>query len=184
MRGKQTHFFATKKDLGTIIKLVESSRTLKYVHFGWFEGLNPIVYHSFFDFEDFGINKRGQATNVDIMFMVMDKSSEFFVEAVPQIAGGIKYGVTSMLNGQAIIFSQSGFYDEHTLIAGRCTTASPDDSSIEIYNLFRKIIQKNSTQVGYARVCTDAMEFMKNGGRMVTMGIDSPREYDLKFQIP
>ena len=182
MKGKQTHFFATLKDLEQIAFIVESNRNLKYVRAGLFDNPNPTVYESIIEYEELGRSKSGQVTTADNMFLVFENSSKVNVRQVPQVAGGIKYVIDMTLNPETIDFRPSGFYDKDTLIAGKIATLGIDPTALEIYNLFRKTIQKNSKQVGYARVCTDAMEFMKNGSRMVTMGIDSPSEYDLAFQ--
>ena len=182
MRGKQIHFFASKGDLENILKSIEASRSLKYVQSGLFNNRKPVIYESFLDYEDLGINKRGQVSNGDIMFLVMNKISEVFVEPVPQFSGKLKYAIDMRLNQASLLIVPSGFYDSNTLIAGKIGTISTHPVSVEIYDLFRKTILKNSKQIGYARVCPDALEFMKNGGRMVTMGIDSPFEYDLKIK--
>jgi hypothetical protein len=112
---------------------------------------------------------------------VMDKDTEFWAAPVPQIAGGTKYAIDQRHNQAAICLTPSGFYDKGTLIAGKIGTISGHPDSLEIFNLFRKIIKKNSSPVGYARVCTGATGFLDSGGRMVTMGVDSPREYDLRI---
>lgn len=182
MRGKRVHFFADKNDLDLIFRTAEAERDIYYVKFGMFDTREPPQYNSFFDYEDLGINRRGQHTNSEIMFLVMDKTTQFWATAIPQVAGGTKYAVDQRDNPGSVVLTPSGFYDANTLIAGELGTISDNAESLAIIALFRKIIKKNSVQVGYARVCAGAMEFMKNGGRMVTMGIDSPREYDLKFQ--
>lgn len=182
MSGKQTHFFATKEDLTMWIQNIESLRNLQYAKSGLFDDPDPVVYGSFLDFEGLGINARGQATTGDISFIVLDKTTSVGVKTVPQVDGSKKYAIDVRANPASIDFSPSGFYDDNTLIAGNISTISTDSESIEIYSLFRKILLKNSTQVGYARVCTDALKFMTGGGRMVTMGIDSPPGYDLRFE--
>ena len=182
MKGKQTYFFATKIDLELIIKLNETQRDLKYVKSGLFNTPDPVVYDSFIKYEDLGKNFRGQSTNGDIMFLVFDRATKIVVRPVPQVSQGIKYAIDQKLNQNSVNLTPSGFYDQNTLIIGKISTLLNDSNSLEIYNLFRKNIIKNSSQVGYVRVCTEAMKFMKGGGRMVTMGIDSPLEYDLRVE--
>jgi hypothetical protein len=181
MRGKRIYFFATKQDLELIIRLIESQKSILYVKGGLFDSPKVVMYESFLEFEDFGINKIGKATNGDMMFFIMPKNSEIVVRTVPQENGGTKYGIDAWKNIGAVNFIPSGFYDENTLIAGQFTYSHDDQNGLDLFNFIKKTIQKNSKQVGYARVCPDAMEFMKNGGRMVTMGIDSPSGYDLRF---
>ena len=181
MKGQQTHFFATRGDLEQITKTVESDIPVQYVRSGLFDNPRPTIYHSFLDYEDFGVNRRGQATNAAQLFLVMESGRRPGMREAPQFEGGVKYGIDQMQNPDSISFSPSGFYDARTLIAGKIATISNHPVSTKIYSRFRKAISRNSTKVGYAHVFKEAMEFMKSGGRMVTMGIDSPPEYDLKF---
>jgi hypothetical protein len=180
MQSKQTHFFATKTDLQAIVGAIESERELQYVRSGLFDDVSPVVYQSLLYYQDLGVNRRGQVTNADKMFLVLDRSSEILVEPVPQVSGGTKYAIDMRLNEDAISITPSGAYDKNTLIAGKIGTISASPASLDIYNLFRKTLLRSSQQVGYARVCPDAMVQMISGTRMVTMGIDSPRDYDLR----
>lgn len=181
MKGKQTHFFATRADLSLISQICEHSKQIKYILFGLFDESYLNSYSSLLDWKNVGSNLKGNTTSTEC-FLVLEREATVNFEVVPQRKGGIKYSVDQSRNPTSIIFRPSGLYNETSLIAGNLGTISTHPTSIELYNLFRKTIQKHSKKVGNYYVAEDALELMKQGVRMVTMGIDSPSEYDLKFR--
>ena len=182
MASKQTHFFATRKDLEQLAEMLESNRQIKYVRSGLFDNPNPVVYKSLLDYAELGIKRTGQVTTADNMFLVFDTASpEVIIEPVPQITGGMKYAIDQRRNQETINFRPGGLFGADNLIAGNFGTISMHPTSIEIYYLFRKTVIKHSSKIGYAYVAREALELMKKGVRMVTMGIDSPPEYDLNI---
>jgi hypothetical protein len=179
--SKQIQFFQTRNDLEVLDNVISSFRHIKYVKAGLFDDSYPRIYDSIFDFEELGINKTGQVMNTSNMFLVFDKLSEIKVRPVLQKSGEVKYAIDQMKNLDSIFFRPNGVYDETNLVAGNLGTISTHPTSIELYNLFRKTIQKHSQKIGNYYVAENALKLMKLGVRMITIGIDSPREYDLKF---
>lgn len=179
--SRRFHFFETKKDFEEIFKIIESVRQLKYVRAGLFKTPNPTIYESFLDYEDLGYRRYGEVTADDNMFLVFDRSAEIIQRPVPQVTGEVRYAIDQMMNPDSLHFCPSGFFAEKNLIAGKASTISDSQTSTELYNLFRKTIRKKSSKIGYAYVGEDALELMKQGIRMVTIGVGSPLEYDLKL---
>lgn len=180
MKGRQTHFFATTRDLIKICQNCECQREIRYVLFGLFEVPNPPEYESLLEWDGLGINQSGNKTAVE-RFIVLDRRTEIRSEIVPQRSGAAKYSISQSGNPSSIVFCPSGSYDEKTIIAGSLGTISDDQASVEIYNLFRRVIMKNSEKIGNYYVAENALESMKRGARMVTIGLKTPSEYDLKL---
>jgi hypothetical protein len=179
MKGGQTHYFATTNDLVGLVKSVEIARPIKYAEFGLVDSPQPVVHETLLNWAGLGRNSSGKAGIGG--FLVVDKGEEVKGNPVPQRKGDIKFSFDQAANPHSIILRPSGLFDENTLIVGSVGTISDASASMQLYKLFRDSLDKNSVQVGYARVCMDAMEFMKNGGRMVTIGVGSPAEFDLRL---
>lgn len=181
MGSKQFHFFATKSDQKQVLDVIESTGSLKYIRCGLFDSPEPIEYNSLIDWEGLGFNEFGDTAPATI-FMVLGRHLEVKVRAAPQRKGGVKYPIDQLENQETIVFRPSGLYEETNLIAGNCGTAYGDNPiSLELFKLFRKHFVKKFTTIGNYFVGDEAQKLMKEETRMVTVGVRSPREYDLKL---
>lgn len=192
--SKQNHIFATRSDLEPGLRSIESQMPLKYIEmYLYVTGRKDswmIVPHESPEFKSYtsllaanrlGINLTGQSITGD-NYLVVDAATEIRIREVPQRKGGVNYIVDDQSYLTAIFFRPGGFYQDHCLISGNIGTASVHPQSIELYNNFTRAVTKGFKKIGNYRVGPEALCLMENGMRMVTIGINSPREYDLKFQ--
>ncbi|HEV2104030.1 MAG TPA: hypothetical protein VGR58_14725 [Candidatus Acidoferrum sp.] len=93
----------------------------------------------------------------------------------------IRYEVSQHGNPDSITFLPGGLFDtQKVLVCGHIGTASKSSDSLSLYKTIVKSITKDFVQIGNYRVGPEAERLMDQGYRMVTIGIGSPREYDLR----
>lgn len=172
------HFFGTKNDLMPGIKSLESDVELKYVLCGLFDSHEPQVYFSILDFNNLCKHKNGDHVFND-GYLVVERSENVFVQKVPQISGGVKYSI-SQLNNPNSVFETGGIFEEKNLVHGRIATISTTPKAKILFKNLSKYITKGFKKIHSFYVGEEAYNFGKNGGRLITIGIKSPVEYDLK----
>jgi len=105
------------------------------------------------------------------------------VSATSTAVGGIRYDVSQLANPNSITFLPGGIFDnQEVLVCGHIGTASKSPDSLTLYKAFVKSVTKGFVKIGSYRVGPEAERLMDQGYRMVTIGIGSPREYDLRNQ--
>ncbi|SRR6266436_2912722 len=98
-------------------------------------------------------------------------------------AGKIRYEVGQLANPDSITFLPGGIFDnQQVLVCGHIGTASKSPDSVSLYKMFVKSVTKGFVKIGSYRVGPEAERLMDQSYRMVTIGIGSPREYDLRRQ--
>jgi hypothetical protein len=92
----------------------------------------------------------------------------------------VRYDVSQKLNADSIVFSPGGIYNgERVLICGHIGTISASAIAQDLYKTFVKATTKDFEKIGSYRVGPEAARLMDAGYRMVTIGMGSPRAYDL-----
>lgn len=175
--SKQTHIFATRVDLEPGLKLIEFQRSLRYVVLQLYKSSEYQVYRSLLEVDQLGINTTGDHTRAD-HYLVVGATVEVKMRAVPQRKGGVHYFVN--IDPTSITFWPGGLYEKRCLISGDIGTASDDPDSIKLYREFTRAVTKGFKKVGNYYVGPEALRFLDQGVRLITMGIDEPVEYDLK----
>ena len=192
MKRHQTHIFATRSDLEPGLQLIEAQRPLKYVALNCYEvnsGKSSVVPHKSPQFEEYdslldvpslGTNTTGDHISGD-HYLILPRDREARFESVIQDKGGIHYFVDQSLNPVSITFLPGGIYQNNNLICGHIGTVSKHPESIDLYKSFTKAVTKGFKKIGNYRVGPEARRLMNEGLRMVTIGVRSPREYDLRI---
>lgn len=173
------HFFGTKNDLLPGIKNLESNVDLKYVLCGLFNSSKQKIYVSILDYKNLFKHINGDHVFND-RFLVVNKDENISIRKVPQVIG-VKYAIDQLDNPNSVIFEVGGIYKEKNLIHGRISTVS---NTFEAKALFKELsthITKGFKKIGTYYVGEDAYSFGKNGGRLITIGIKTPIEYDLRI---
>lgn len=84
-------------------------------------------------------------------------------------------------NPDSITFFPGGIFDnEKVLVCGHIGTSSKSSDSIALYKTFVRFVTKGFAKIGSYRVGPKAEQLMDQGYRMVTIGVSSSREYDLR----
>ena len=179
--GKTLYFFATKEDLHKIIQKVEQTIPLKYVMNHLYESEKFRIYHSFEEYEDFGINRSGDQSD---LFFIFERNCRIVLKQVPQFEGGIKYSLGQDSNKDSITFWPGGLYQDQFLIMSHIGTISNSPQSLKIFDIFKKAIKKQcyKHQKGSSVWYSEAVEAVSNKYRFITININSPKEYDFVIE--
>lgn len=136
-------------------------------------------YQSLLQFAGLGTNTTGDHVSGPTL-LVVPKNIEITVEPVPQLGGGIRYALDQKPNQESIVFSPGGLYGDNVLICGHIGTIWDNPVALTLYKTFVRSLTRGFVKIGSYRVGPEAEHFMDRGYRMVTIGISSPQEYDLR----
>ena len=181
---KQVHIFATRSDLETGLRAFEVQLGVKYVRCDLYYGPTFEQYFTLLDWAGLGKNNTGEHITGPC-FLVLKRDVQVNVETVPQHAtpaavGKVRYDVSQKLNPDSVSFLPGGIFNDHkALVCGHIGTASESSISLSLYRTFVKAVTNGFKKVGAYRVGREAASMMDAGYRMVTIGINSPRKYDL-----
>lgn len=178
MTKNQLSFFATKTDLESFLRHIESERQLQFVETGLFDLPNVEPIHSLLDAPNLGHLRAGDHNNGPC-FLVAGREISIDVRPVPQHRGGTKYAVDQERNRKTIAFRPGGAFGENCLIDGQVGTISDDSSSLELFRLFRKEMRRQFRRVKEFYVGKEAGELLDEGWRL-TANAKSPALYDLR----
>lgn len=99
----------------------------------------------------------------------------------PSTIESMRYEVSQQGNPDSITFSPGGLFDnQEVLVCGHIGTVSRSPDSLALYKAIVKSITKDFVQIGSYLVGPESERLMDQGYRMVTVGIGSPPEYDLR----
>lgn len=178
MVRNQVSFFATKADLETLLRAIESKRQVQYVVTGLFDSPRIEPIPSLLTVPDLGYLTTGdqnQATG----YLVAARETSIKFEPVPQRRGGVKYAVDQLANPTTVAFRPGGAFGEKCLIAGDVGTATDDLSSLQLFRLFCDELSRQFTKIQSDYVGRDAGKLLDRGWRL-TANAKSPPIYDLK----
>jgi hypothetical protein len=97
---------------------------------------------------------------------------------VPQVDGGVRYTFDQATTPDSVEVTPGGFYRPDVLLYGRVATISTTPISKQIYAAFTSAIRASFVHVDVYYVGPQAAELLRSGCRL-TIGADSPTEYDL-----
>lgn len=178
MKRNQLNFFATKADLESLLRAVESQRQLQYVVAGMFDSPDIVAVSSLLDNPNLGQTTVGDAMQT-VCYVVTSREAAIEVRPVPQRRGGIRYAIDQAVNPATITLRPGGAYGNICLLAGQMGTISEDPSSLNLYRAFSKEARKQFEKIGPYYVGKEAAELLDKGWRLTT-GVKSPTLYDLR----
>jgi hypothetical protein len=178
MTKNQLSFFATKVDLGSLLRAIESGRRLQFVMAGLFDSPEIAPKQSLLNIPNLGAVGSGDP-NHEPKYLIADSGQPLEGRTVPQRRGGIKYAIDQRENSKTIVFQPGGTLREGCLIAGQFGTVSNEARSLELFNLFEMETRRQFTRIKSDYVGTEAAELLDAGWRL-TGNATSPAIYDLK----
>jgi hypothetical protein len=178
MARNQQSFFATKSDLESLLRTVESEGRLQFVETGLFDSPDVRPIRSLLGVPGLGQLSVGDH-NLGTCYLVADQDVSITSRAVPQRRGGMKYAVDQDGNPKTIAFRPSGTFGDNVLIDGQVGTVSDDPSSLALFHLFRNEIRRRFTRVHEFYLGKESGELLDRGWRL-TANVRSPTSYDLK----
>jgi ATP phosphoribosyltransferase regulatory subunit HisZ len=178
MAKNQLSFFATKADVESLLRAVESKRQLQFVLTGLFDSPNVEKMQSLLAARNLGHMDVGDA-NQRAGYLVASREISIEVRPVPQQRGGVKYAVDQLANPTTIAFRPGGSFGERCLIAGEVGTTSDNPNSLELFQAFSKEVRHQFAKIKPFYVGKEAGELLDKGWRLTT-NAKSPTLYDLK----
>jgi hypothetical protein len=180
-RSRQIHIFATREDLLPGLGQAEADLEIAYCRCDELRyDSNFEHFASLLDWKELGQNTTGDHVR-SYQLLVAPRKTKFRVERIPQRGGGVRYDVSQLRNPDTVSFLPGGIYQNHrALVCGHIGTASESQVSIALYLAFARAVTKGFEKIRAYRVGPEAARLMDQGYRMVTIGLGSPQEYDLR----
>lgn len=178
MTNNQLSFFATKDDLESLLRKVESEQRLQFVLTGLSDSPSVAPILSLLGVASLGRLSAGDH-NQGPCYLVASRAISIEARPVAQRRGGVKYAMDQQANPKTIAFRPSGAFGENCLIDGQAGTTSDDPASLALFQSFRKEIQRQFAKVKQFYVGKEAGELLDKGWRL-TANVKSPTLYDLK----
>jgi hypothetical protein len=157
---------------------MERAWALEYHLYEMRDDLDFLFLDSLREFDRLGTGDTGD-TGRDTSFYVYPRGKRPPAESVPQRRGGIRY--VHWPTAETIHFRPGGVHAASgALVAGqlaRCV--KPNDEGLRLYREFSRTVLGGFRNVGAFWLGPDAYRSFTAGQRLATIGIRSPRGYDL-----
>jgi hypothetical protein len=182
VRG-QHFFFATPGDLAPGFESLESQWLLGYCLRETRTDEGFPVHHSLPAVPFFGLSLTGDTAG-DRDYLVFPRDKRLRVRSIPLQDGGVHYVLEP--SPETVHFRSGGPHEASgALIAGRVArSAVASVAGDNLYKSFSQTVLRGFNKVHSFWVGPEAYAQYKGGRRLVTMGIDNPREYDLAEEVP
>lgn len=178
-RALQEPFFATRSDMVPGIERIESERRLKYALCDEYDLSDVPTVSSLLALDDLGSSRTGKAIDAP-MFLVTPHDEPIKVETIERPRSKTRYAVTQEGNPRSIVIALSGLYQEAILVPGKVGSVSDHPEAIALYKYVVRELTRGFVKVRMYFVGPEALRMMDEGRRLVTIGIRSPPEYDLR----
>jgi hypothetical protein len=176
----QRYFYATSDDFLQVFDRFEKKREVIYTPMGGVESASLTIFNSGKSIPTLSSPARAR---YDHSYLITPKEVQVAVRRIALRTGGVAYAVDQLINPISIEFSQGGFYAPDILLDGRVATCSDHPDAVRLYRAFASSIAKVFSRVRAYYVGPRALELLKQGCRL-TIGANSPREYDLAYDLP
>ena len=175
--GRQTHFFATGKDVHEVLAEFEAAEAIRYTPSGSSKTPHIESYTSHTALPDLWIATYPNAIAGQSYLITPVEEFPWPIET-PQVKGGIVYAIDQRSSANSIVLMPSGLYAERVLLYGKVSTICDSEAALRLYKRLCAIIRKSFTRLKTCWVGDDAMKLLDMGYRL-TLGANSPAEFDL-----
>lgn len=160
--------FAASSDLWNVLEQATSTGPLQFVQTGLFDTPALIRTTKLVD------------PDPQERYLVAPVSLPIAVRPVPQRRGGLKFAVDQLVNPKTIIVHPGGLIDSpQCLLSGDVGTISEDAISLELFQVFKRLIHKQFTKIQSFYVGPEA-ERLFDGGMRLTSDRRAPTFTDLQ----
>jgi hypothetical protein len=174
----QRLFFATAEDLLAVFERVEAGRRLAYTLTGLFETPELKLAPSGAAIPTLDSPAPHPGAGAGYNYLVTAAADPVVVREVPQRRGGVRYAIDRLANPRSVALMPGGLYPPNVRLYGRVGTASDAEFSVRLCRAFATAIAESFRRIGAYYVGRQA-EGLWRGGQRLTIGADSPRDYDL-----
>lgn len=170
--GKQLHFFATRYDLESVCADLEREWQIAYLDRSPSRNSSSIyIYSSFTQINDAGVAPFANAIAGYAYLMV---------PAGTKLTAAQRSSPNQLSCPDSIVFMPGGRWHNDVLLYGKIATISSSRFSSELYRFFARLLKKRFKKVRAYWVGPEAYGLGRSGIRL-TIGGNSPREYDLRL---
>jgi len=177
----QRHFYATRNDLLPVLETFDRKHGVAYTLIGLLDSPALTTVHSGSAIATLDKPAPLSSASFGYQYLITPVEQGVVVREVPQRAGGIRYAVDQLANPISITFQHGGFFAEDILLYGRVATCSNHPTSAKLHRAFASAVAKHFARIRAFYVGPEAEGLLRRGCRL-TIGADSPREYDLAYE--
>ena len=177
LKGRR-FFFATTADLLPGINNFEQAVPVEYLLHEMRDDRDSTVFQSLADDRNLGHNTTG-STGGSPQYFVFRRGKVPRPRAIPQRRGGTKYVVDP--TSECLVLTCGGVHEPTgALVAGELLQPlDPSRGAVELFDIFVRCVFRGFERVRLHWVGPHALAALRSGQRLVTIGVRSPREYDL-----
>jgi hypothetical protein len=182
LKGRR-FFFGTATDLRAGALAAEATVSVDYLLHEMRDDRVQTVFPSLTQVPEFGQSARGEVSGSPQYFIFkrggVGKSSVPRPRAIPQRRGGTKY--TADPNQHCLILRCGGLHAASgALVAGELQLPlDPSSTANGLFDVYCRELFRGFRKVRMYWLGPEALEGLSSGQRLVTIGVRSPREYDL-----
>lgn len=174
----QRMFYATADDLLPVFERVEKRHSLAYTLRGLFESPTLITVLSGAAIPTLRAPAPMSSASSCHQYLATPSTAQVRLREVPQVRGGNRYTFDQATTPDSVEVTPGGFYRPEVLLYGRVATISTTAFSKQVYRAFASAIAAQFVRIRAFYVGPQAAELFHRGCRL-TIGADSPPEYDL-----
>lgn len=177
LKGRR-FFFATADDLRPGLAVAKERIPTEFLLQEMRTDRDLTVYQSLADAPDFGRSPRGDVAGSPQYFLFR-RGQVPKPRAVPQRRGGTKYVVDP--TPDCVILRCGGLHEPTgALVAGELQQPlAPSARGVEMFDVYSTELLRGFQKVGLYWLGPEALRAFRAGQRLATIGVRSPREYDL-----
>lgn len=178
MGHNQFMFYATERDLTSVLPLLEARKKLQYTPMRRVVSNKARIYLSYADIPDFGQTNNPTAVN-NPTYLVALQGTVVQVESIPLKTGGINFAIGQRLNKDTVTLRPGGKYGSDVLLCGSIATVCESEASLSLYDFMVEPYLAHFAQVHEFFLGPEAFNLWKSGVRL-TSATTSPAKFDLK----
>jgi hypothetical protein len=175
----QRHFYALPEDLLVIFDLAEAVQPLRYTPT---ETLETPSTESFLNGAELPTLREpapSDSAASGYSYLVMPRAAVPESRKIDLTSGGVRYAFDQTANPDSIVLLPGARHVSGAILYGRIATCSDSAVSTSLFGIFKRAIGRRFRRVNAYWVGPSAEEAWKQGARL-TIGLASPREYDLR----
>lgn len=172
-----TNFYLTPADCLEIVIALGETHSFSVFRCGNYPLSSPPPCYALNAIPKLGTVKVGEQSQAN-NYLVLQRCSELAFEKFVSTSGEPRISITQVLNPISVVFRPGGRFNEEAIIAGSVGTISDVRASIDMFQLFRKVIQRHCKKIREYYVGKEALLEMRRGVRL-TASLQAPAGSDL-----
>lgn len=177
LKGRR-FFFATQADLAPGLRAAEEAATVEYVLHETRDDTAFTILPALSDHAGLG-HTTGHDINTSPIYLIFRRGKVPAAPSIRQADGRVRHAIDP--TSDCLILRCGGLHAATgALLAGELQQPlDPSRDAIELFDVFSRKLFRGFTRVRSYGVGPEALERFRAGQRLATIGVKSPREYDL-----